>query len=230
MPVKMRGAVIPEGPFWMGSQGRRDDEEPVRRVFVFAFEMALTPVTNRDYAAYLEAAGAAAPPWWEDPLFNAPDQPVVGVNWFEAGRYLEWLSAETGQVIRLPTEAEREKAARGRVSGRVFPWGDDPGGGGHRRLRGPLERPDRVAGTPPNGFGLFNMGDTVHEWCLDGYSPDYYRVSPTENPCAPLTGGRRSARGGSWRHYWVVTPCSARSSLPPELRYSDFGFRWVREL
>jgi formylglycine-generating enzyme required for sulfatase activity len=223
-------ALVPEGTFLMGSEGRREDEEPQRSISVSAFEMALTPVTNREYGIFLEATGAEPPPWWQDPLFNRPRQPVVGVNWHEARAYCRWISEQSGLEIRLPTEAEREKAARGGVEGRLFPWGDDREGGGHAGLRGPLDRPEDVATTPPNSYGLYNMADTVHEWCLDGYRPHYYRDMPSADPCAPDDVPRRSARGGSWRHQWVVTPCSARSSLPPKFHYSDFGFRWVRVL
>lgn len=220
---------IPAGEFSMGSWVGRADEKPVRRVFVSEFEMAITPVTNLAYRRYLEATEATAPPWWEDPQFNRPHQPVVGVNWFEARDYCEWLSAETGFKLRLPTEAEREKAARGGRIGQVFPWGNVATDGGHPTIRGPLAGPDEVATLPPNGFGLYNMADTVHEWCLDGYRGDGYRSAPSNDPVAPSDDvGRRSARGGSWRHRVVVTPCSARSSLPPHLHYSDFGFRWVR--
>jgi formylglycine-generating enzyme required for sulfatase activity len=214
--------------FLMGSKGRREDEEPQRSIFVSTFEIALTPVTNREYGIFLEATGAEPPPWWHDPLFNRPRQPVVGVNWHEARAYCLWLSKESGLEIRLPTEAEREKAARGGVEDWLFPWGNDRAGGGHSRLKGPLVGPDDVASTPPNGYGLFNMADTVHEWCLDGYRPHYYRDMPSSDPCAPYDVPRRSARGGSWRHQWVVTPCPARSSLPPDFHYSDFGFRWIR--
>jgi formylglycine-generating enzyme required for sulfatase activity len=214
----------------MGSKGRREDEEPQRSIFVSAFEMARAPVTNREYGIFLEASGAKPSPWWHDPLFNRPRQPVVGVNWHEARAYCLWISEESGFQIRLPTEAEREKAARGGVEGLVFPWGNDRAGGGHSRLRGPLEGPDDVASMPPNGYGLFNMADTVHEWCLDGYRPHYYRDMPSNDPCAHGDVPRRSARGGSWRHQRVVTPCSARSSLPPDFHYSDFGFRWIRVL
>ncbi len=213
----------------MGRAGVRENEEPVHRVLVSEFEMATTPVTNDQYRRFLLATGDEAPPFFDAPDFEAPEQPVVGVNFDQALRYCAWLSAESGFEIRLPTEAEREKAARGGIEGAVFPWGDDPASGGHRTLRGPLRRPDRVRSTPPNGYGLFHMADTVHEWCLDAYIPDYYSVSPAENPCASACQGaeRRSARGGSWRHALVVTPCAARSCLPPALHYADFGFRWV---
>ena len=101
--------------------------------------------------------------------------------------------------------------------------------GGHSRLNGPLEGPNDVAVTPPNGYGLFDMADNVHEWCLDAYHQDFYSVSPDRNPCA-FGGSRRAARGGSWRHQIVVTPCSARASLPPSFHYADFGFRWVADV
>lgn len=210
----------------MGRKGVRENEEPVHRVSVSDFEMAVTPVTNAHYRLYLRASGDGAPPFLDGSEFGAPDQPVVGVNFDQALRYCAWLSSETGLAIRLPTEAEREKAARGGLEGAVFPWGDDPEGGGHRTLKGPLARPERVRSTPANGYGLFHMADTVHEWCLDAYVPDYYSVSPEIDPCA-LEGEKRSARGGSWRHAIVVTPCAARSCLPPSFHYSDFGFRWV---
>ena len=222
--------LVREGSFLMGSHGLRDDEEPEHRVFTSSFEIATTPVTRREYGIYLQSTGAEPPPWWDDPAFSRPAQPVVGVNWHEATAYCRWLSGETGLDFRLPTEAEREKAARGGRPGFQFPWGNDPTAGGHAQLTGPLEGPGDVAVTPPNDYGLFNMADNVHEWCLDGYHSRFYHVSPEDNPCAPPTTIRRAARGGSWRHQCVVTRCAARSSLPPALHYSDFGFRWIREI
>lgn len=212
----------------MGSENRRDIEEPVHRVYVSGFEMARAPVTNEQYRLYLEATGEAPPPFFDDPPFSHPAQPVVGVSWYEARAYCRWLSLETGVPVRLPTEAEREKASRGGLEGKLFPWGDDVDGGGHERTSGPLDGPDRVASTPPNGYGLFNLGDTVHEWCLDAYLPAFYRESSSRDPMATRPDAkRRVARGGSWRHQIVVTPCPARSALPPSFQYSDFGFRWV---
>lgn len=214
----------------MGSCGRSENEEPEHRVFVSAFEMAETPVTRRDFAVYLEATGATPPRFWDELAFSRPEQPVVGVSWFEAVAYCDWLSQETGLSFRLPTEAEREKAARGGLTGFDFPWGNDPAGGGHAILCGPLEGPDEVARTAPNAYGLFNLADNVHEWCLDFYDPRYYEVSPLANPRGPDSGERRASRGGSWRHQVVVTRSAARSSIPPGLQYADYGFRWVRSL
>lgn len=211
----------------MGSVGYRDDETPRHSVFVSAFEMAVTAVTNAHYRIYLEETGAEPPAWIETPGFDAPDQPVVGVNWTESRAFCRWLSSRSGLCLRLPTEAEREKAARGGVEGALFPWGDQANGGGHLTLEGPLSGPDRVASLSPNGYGLYNMADSIHEWCLDGYLADFYRDSPADNPRA-LNFKRRSARGGSWRHQVVITRSAARSSLPPSFHYSDFGFRWIR--
>jgi formylglycine-generating enzyme required for sulfatase activity len=210
----------------MGRSGVRDNESPVHWVDVSYFEMAAVPVTNAQFRLYLEATGSAPSPFLASPGFDSADQPVVGVSFDEARRYCRWLSRESGLRLRLPTEAEREKASRGGVEGAVFPWGDEPGGGGHASVTGPLAGPVPVRSTPANGYGLYHMADNVHEWCLDAYFPDFYRDSPAADPCA-RGGGRRSARGGSWRHAIVVTPCAARSNLPPEFHYADFGFRWV---
>jgi formylglycine-generating enzyme required for sulfatase activity len=69
------------------------------------------------------------------------------------------------------------------------------------------------------------MCDNVHEWCSDWYAPDYYAVSPERNPRGPETGVRRASRGGSWRHHIKMSRCAARSSIPPEFKYADYGFR-----
>jgi formylglycine-generating enzyme required for sulfatase activity len=76
-----------------------------------------------------------------------------------------------------------------------------------------------------NGYGLLCMADNVHEWCSDWYGPRYYEESPTESPAGPECGTRRASRGGAWRHREKVTRVSARSSIPPEYAYSDYGFR-----
>ena len=82
-----------------------------------------------------------------------------------------------------------------------------------------------MGGDQPNGFGLYDMGNLVHEWCSDWYQADSYRRSPARNPTGPSEGRRRASRGGSWRHWVTVTRCAARSSIPPDREYDDYGFR-----
>ena len=201
--------------FSMGSENGADDERPVHRVWVDAFEIAATQVSNAEYARFVEATGHPPPSFWNDASFNDPLQPVVAVSWLDAVRYCEWLGA------RLPTEAEWECAARGGAEGRRYPWGDDAPEDKTRALAGP----ERVGGRAPNGFGLYDMCENVHEWCSDWYAAGYYAASPERNPRGPDTGSRRASRGGSWRHQIKISRCAARSSLPPEFRYNDYGFR-----
>src|SRR4029077_18037987 len=115
-----------EGPFSMGSDNRQDNERPIHRVWTDAFLLAVRQVTNADYQKFLRATQPTPPPFWNDPNFNHPDQPVVAISWFEAVKYCEWLSAISGRRYRLPTEAEGEHPARGGVEGKLFPWGDAP--------------------------------------------------------------------------------------------------------
>ena len=220
---------IPEGWFWMGSETGQDNERPVHRVWVAGFYLAACQVTNADYARFLRATGTQPPPSWDDPNFNQREQPVVAVSWFEAVKYCDWLSSVTGQRYRLPTEAEWERAARGGAEGKLFPWGDAP----PQSLPDYEKRwetgPEPVAQYAPNPFGLHDICENVHEWCSDWYQADYYALSPDRNPRGPETGKRRSSRGGSWRHHIKVARCAARSSIPPDFHYADYGFRVARE-
>ncbi len=206
----------------MGDDRHLPDERPAHRVHISAFRLALVPVTNAEYASFLEATAHEAPRFWQDERFNAPDQPVVGVTWFDAVAYCEWLSSLTGARYRLPTEAEREKAARGGLEGTQFPWGDDAGEAGGRF---PQEAPRPVGLSSPNGYGLFDMAYNVHEWCSDWYDATYYAVSPGRDPAGPPSGKRRTSRGGAWRHQIKYNRCAARSSLDPSFQYNDYGFR-----
>ena len=216
---------IPSGWFWMGSESGQDNERPRHRVWVDDFRLAACQVTNREYAYFIQAKGYHPPPLWHDPNFSGLDQPVVAVSWIDAAEYCQWLNEMTGCRYRLPTEAEWERAARGGEEDKMFPWGDNP----PHSLPHYSERwksgPEPVAQYSPNGFGLFDICENVHEWCSDWYQPDYYAISPERNPRGPATGERRASRGGSWRHHVKVTRCAARSSLPPEFEYADYGFR-----
>ena len=213
------------GRFVMGSNVR-PDEGPIRAVTVAPFAVALTPVSNAEYAHFLLATEHEAPRFWDDERFNAPAQPVVGVSWLDAIDYLEWLSELLGRRCRLPTEAEREFAARGGVADILFPWGDTPWNQGPFALGAKgTDRPLPLGSTEPNGFGLYHMGENVHEWCSDWYSAAGYAGLPDANPAGVLEGDRRASRGGSWRHQVKVSRIAARSSLAPDRRYNDYGLR-----
>ena len=226
-PVMVR---VPEGWFGMGCASGRDDEKPVHRVWVDAFELAAYQVTNVEFERYLSATGGAAPPCWNDPNFQHPMMPVVAVSWHEAVTYCEWLSSVTGKRYRLPSEAEWERAARGGAEGLLYPWGDAPPESipdyGKRWKQGP----EPVGLYAPNAYGFYNVGDNVHEWCADWYDDGYYGQSPERNPQGPKSGIRKASRGGSWRHRIKVTRTAARSSIPPEFQYADYGFRIAQSL
>src|ERR1700704_2183910 len=112
---------IPEGWFFMGSNAGQDCERPVHRIWIDSFLLYATQVTNTEYDRFQCATATVPPPFWKDTNFNHPQQPVAGVSWYEATRYCDWLSAQTGRPYRLPTEAEWERAARGGIEHRTFP-------------------------------------------------------------------------------------------------------------
>ena len=228
-PIEPTLVHIPGGWFLIGSNSGQECERPIHRVWVDSFLLAPRQVTNAEYDRFLRATSALPPPFWQDPNFNHPQQPVAGVSWHEAVRYCEWLNSRTRASYRLPTEAEWEHAARGGLEQKQFPWGDDPPQSLPHYATRWLTGPEPVARYAPNAFGLYNMCDNVHEWCSDWYDPAYYAGSPERNPRAPdrspMRPERKASRGGSWRHHIKVARCSARSSIPPGFQYADYGFR-----
>jgi sulfatase modifying factor 1 len=221
--------LVPEGSFFMGSESGQDCERPVHRVWIDSFHLAATQVTNAEYERFLRATGKQPPPFGNDSNFNHPQQPVAGPSWHEATRYCEWLFAQTGRRYRLPTEAEWERAARGNLEQKNFPWGDDQPQSLPNYATRWQTGPEQVAQYAPNAYGLYDICENVHEWCSDWYDPNYYAAPPERNPQGPeRTPGstqRKASRGGSWRHHIKVARCSARSSIPPEFQYADYGFR-----
>jgi len=229
-PLELVLVQIPAAWFVMGSNTGQDCERPIHRVWVDAFLLAATQVTNAEYARFLSAVGAPPPPFWNDPNFNHPQQPVTAVSWYEAARYCEWLRSQTTRAYRLPTEAEWEHAARGGLEQKNFPWGDATPQSLPNYSTRWQTGPEPVARYAPSAFGLYDICDNVHEWCSDWYDANYYVASPDRNPQGPELTKRKSSRGGSWRHHIKVARCSARSSIPPEFQYADYGFRVACEL
>ena len=210
----------------MGSETGMDNERPVHRVWLDAFMIGRFPLTNREFRSFVEEKGEAEPPFWSEEMFCHPDKPVVGISWYNATAYCDWLSRVTERRFRLPTEAEREWAARGQLEEKLYPWGNElpserPFPGYDLQKGGP----ERVGRSNPNGFDLYDMAEGVHEWCSDFYNPDYYHHTPERNPQGPSSGKKMVSRGGSWRHRIKFSRCAARSTLNPTFKYADYGFR-----
>ena len=231
---------IPAGYFTMGSDGPTD-ERPVHRVYLDEYYIAKYEVTNKQYKKFCDVTGHKYP---SDPEFsgmsdyftNYPDYPVVNVSWDDAKAYCDWAG------LRLPTEAEWEKAARGKDK-RKYPWGDEPpddefdfgynrqfyrcnfkGQGGYE-YTAPVGNYER--GKSP--YGLYDMAGNVWEWCSDRYDDDYYRNSPEKNPKGPSVDTRkRVGRGGSWWNDKSVLRCAERHGGRPERVWFGLGFRCAR--
>ena len=217
------GAVvvrIPAGEFLMGNA--ETERTPLEHdVWVSGFLMDRTGVTWDQFKQFAAATGAPLPP--HPPYWGMiDDHPAVYVTWAESHNYCQWAWG------RLPTEAEREKAARG-TDGRKYPWGDsepDPAVAVFRRSWGY----DSTApvGSHPAGaspYGLMDMGGNVWEWCADWYADDYYEISPYRDPQGPDSGMAHVVRGGSWDSRPSVLSASCRSWGYPGYRDGDFGFR-----
>lgn len=218
--------LIPGGSFTMGCDTGRRDEQPAHAVTLQAFHAAVRPVSNREYLAFVEATGHPPPPFLHEERFAEAQAPVVGVSWHDAQAFCSWLTSILDRPYRLPTEAEREYAARGGLDGVDWPWGPEPPE--ERECLSEvvsLERPHVPDEACINPYGLMCMADNVHEWCSDWYAADYYGAWPAESPGGPAWGRRRASRGGSWRHQVKFNRVAARSSLDPTFRYNDYGFR-----
>ena len=235
-PVTMEGMVlIPAGEFQMGDHFNEGhgNELPVHTVYLDAFYLDIYEVTNAQYGKFMNATGHSAPRYWNNSSYNAPEQPVVGVSWHDAVAYAEWAGK------RLPTEAEWEKAARGGLIGKRYPWGDEaPDAGGVYRANyyagdnsaaDGYEYAAPVGSFPSNGYGLYDMAGNVWEWCADGYDSSYYANSPRNNPLGPGSGSSRVLRGGSWFDITYHLRVSYRSYDDPTRTYYYVGFRCVSQ-
>lgn len=173
-PVTM--LLIPAGYFIMGSNTGGEDEKPCHRVYLDAFYIDETEVTCRRYARFLQETGYPPHPMW-NPEYDRSEDPVVGVSWYDAVSFARWAGKQ------LPTEAQWEKAARGGLVGKKFPFGDAI----DRKKANYLSFGTMpVKSCRPNGYGLYDAAGNVWEWCRDWYSPGYYRISPEKTPPGPL--------------------------------------------
>jgi formylglycine-generating enzyme required for sulfatase activity len=164
------------------------------------------------------------PAYWDDPEFNAPAMPVVGVNWYEAQAYCRWLSAVTGRKYRLPTEVEWEKAARG-TNGREYPWGNQFTKAKCNTVEGRIYTTAPVGlFDTPSPYGLFDACGNVCEW-----TANWYHVYPggDENASDDFGNKFRVVRGGSWYFDRRHSRCASRDKYLPIAFDTDLGFRAV---
>ncbi len=238
------------GKFTMGSNDGESDERPAHEVEVSPFKISKYPITNAQFEMFMNAGGYHEQKWWseegweyrqkenweqprlwENDDFNLPNQPVVGVSWFEAEAFCKWLGEQgangKGQNarVRLPTEAEWEFAARGK-EGRKFPWGDDAPKPEHANFdQTQINRPTAVGGYAKGATpeGLFDLAGNVWEWCLDFYDEKYYaackKKGVVKNPLCTQESWGRVLRGGAYY--------SDATGLRGSRRLRDVPVHWV---
>ena len=249
---------VPEGEFVMGADpttpGINPDELPAHAVYLDAYWIDQTEVTNMMYAKFLNENGnqEESGTFWldaEDPnvglvlrqsawiprsdyqqsanrdFSTTTNFPAFEITWHGARAYCEWAGK------RLPTEAEWEKAARG-TDGRIYPWGnsDDECMAEVMRCAGWITGYELDVGQWPAGaspYGTLDMLGSVWEWTADFYDENYYRRSSNENPIGPETGKYKTIRGSSWEYEYVQI--TKRSKLSPELSDAALGFRCVMD-
>jgi len=203
-----RMVLIPAGEFQMGSDDGEENEKPVHPVYLDAFYMDVYEVTNAQYALFLNE-------YWKNPAMaerellkinssycliersghiykpkaGYENHPVIEVSWYGAAAYAQFYGK------RLPTEAQWEKAARGKLEGRKYPCGDDidstKANYNHDESRGVkdvLKHLKPVGNFPANGYGLYDMAGNVREWCADEYHSGYYSRGEWDNPKGPGQG------------------------------------------
>ena len=239
---------VPAGAFWMGGDGRAFGALPRQQVDVADFAVALRPVTMGEYLEFINDLAQADPllarfraPRERDEAgsyfhrgkegrYYLPevtregdrltgDLPVFGVSWEDGRAYAEWRGRRDGVLLRLPTEAEWEKAARG-VDGRFHPWGDRGDGGFCKTSESQSARPapapvGAYPATDVSPYGVLDMGGGVAEWC-EGWFDDEMTLRPV--------------RGGSWAQPARYARVCSRSGHHPREVFSHVGFRLVREL
>ena len=257
-------ASIPAGEFVMGSEDADPDERPIHRIFVDEFQIGVHPVTQAEYAAFVQATGYRSPAIYELPLvvtaggpdreraFRQSGQPYVWLNSEpppEAGsstpsrssdsrmpsRIVEWLSRVSGRTVRLPTEAEWEKAARGGLESKRYPWGDRLDRDMANYLVDPSQR--HASGTtqcrtyPANGYGLFDAAGNAWQWVQDWYDARLLCVLAAPQPVGAEPRARSGCvRGGSWLVAdGRMLSCSHRHNVPPDTYSYGIGFRIVVE-
>jgi serine/threonine-protein kinase len=233
-PLDIEWITIPAGTFLMGSDKSKDcmaydDEMPQHSVHLPEYHIARYPITNAQYLAFVRAAGHPAPEYWAngEPPPSQADHPVVNVIWHDAHAYCAWASRVSGCSIRLPSEAEWEKAAR-RADGRTWPWGDDLPDASRCNFN------RNVGGTTPVGsyprgaslYEVLDMAGNVWEWTSSRWAEYPYAASDgREAMDGKDDDSGRVLRGGSYYNQAEFVRCAFRDWYVPNSWDVGIGFR-----
>jgi formylglycine-generating enzyme required for sulfatase activity len=233
--------LIPAGKFLMGSDPQgdkyaKDNEQPQHSLYLPAYSIAKTPVTNAQYVAFVQATRHRPPELWEGiakPSKSLENHPVVYVSWKSAAAYCRWLAHVTGKLYRLPTEAEWEKAARG-PDGRIYPWGNERDTARYNVYESGKGTTTSV-GSYPSGaspYGVLDMAGNIWEWCATKQDKPYpYNVSEDEWSDNYLKERAvRVLRGGAFNFSGSYARCAFRGRLNFDGAYDCIGFRVVVSL
>jgi formylglycine-generating enzyme required for sulfatase activity len=257
---------IPAGVFRIGDKDDRDgignaDELPAHDVYLDGYFMDKTEVTNRQYQSFVAAGGYTQANYWskmgwewlqkepltnnqyrEDEKFNSPEQPVVGVSWYEAEAFCRW------QNKRLPIEAEWEKAAAGPEGYKWFVSNDDSvlkhqmnfcdnhcdASWADKEVDDGYKYTAPVGSYQANGYHLYDMSGNVWEWVADGYDKQFYGTpqATANNPrnLVANSSQERVLRGGAWLSPYYFARVSLRHPAKPTERQLYYGFRCARSL
>lgn len=222
---------LPGGTFTMGSNTGDPSERPAHRVTIgVPFAIGKYEVTAEQWNACVETGGC---PKISANNGNAPGTPIRDVSWDDAQQYVKWLTKTTGKPYRLPTEAEWEYAARAGTSSRFW-WGEQmrPGNANCKECGDPWSQdaPANVGSFAPNPFGLHDVVGSVWEWVSDCWHPSFKGAPDDGRPWDTPNCRDRVIRGGSWRDGASYMPATTRFKYSASVRYSQNGFRVVREL
>jgi formylglycine-generating enzyme required for sulfatase activity len=233
---------VAAGPFIMGSSNGEPAEAPPHEVTLPTFFMGKYPITNQEYAEFINATGYAPPPVTAGWMLGKPPKdklthPVISVTWYDAMVYCHWLCEYTGKQYRLPTEAEWEKAARG-TDGRIYPWGNEWAADA-ANLNGSGTTDVDAFAAYASPYGCVDMVGNASEWTLtrwgeDRQQPAYpyptnskdNRNDPANDPSQPRL--RRIFRGGSYKDTPHECRCTARSHIRPDSASLTRSFRVMR--
>ena len=224
--VTMEFVRIPAGEFTMGAD-KYNDEKPAHKVSLPEYLLGKYPVTNRQYLVFTQAGGNN-PTHWPGGVIptGKEDHPVVQVSWQEAQAFCGWLSKKCGQPVRLPSEAEWEKAARG-SDGRNYPWGDQLPDDKHCNFNFNVNDTSPVGSYSPLGdspYQCADMAGNVREWTADVYEPYH------GNPGYDFGKSNHALRGGSWNNSPVDVRVSCRYWFNPQGGADVIGFRCAQSV